>query len=313
MVRYHAIVNAYSAYHVELSLVLNHKFINKWGLFWMISAPISLLVMLEMLATDLSSGEGVSHMIGYAVRWAVPLIFIVIGASSLRIVFPSPFSNWLARNRKYLGLCFAVAMFWQGLFIFIVSVLHREYYFSDIYYFRDELEGTIGYLFLAAMTATSFAFGRRLVNPTQWKIIHKCGVYFLWAYPFSVYWWNLFYYPTLEPFTDPRAMDYVLYAVGFTAFALRIAAWGKTRIARNGDSADASTLHSALGGLIILMGVIASISGRLWQKSVSEYLTGSGHVAELPLWLPFWPLEPFLPLFAIGLGTMLLTHRSARN
>jgi len=29
--------------------------------------------------------------------------------------------------------------------------------------------------------------------------------------------------------------------------------------------------------------------------------------ADLVLWLPFWPFEPFLSLFIIGLGTMLVT------
>lgn len=289
--------------------MLNNKVINRWGLFWLLSVPISLFVIVEMFATDLSTGEGVSHMIGYAVRWAIPFIFLVIAASSVNILFPSSLSKWLLRNRKYFGLCFAVAMAWQGLFILIVSTVHREYYFSEIFYFRDELEGTIGYLFLAAMTLTSFQFGRKRVTAAQWKLIHTCGVYYLWAYPFSVYWWALFYYPNLEPYADPRSWDYILYAIGFCAVAVRIAAWGKQRLAAVGPSGEASAVLTFFGGLLILFGLGAAISGSLWQKAVTDFMTGSGHIAELPLWLPFWPLEPFLPLFAIGLGTMCLTHR----
>ncbi len=290
--------------------MLNHTFLNRWWLFCLISTPMSLLILLEMLNTGLSTGEGVSHMIGYAVRWAIPFIFLVIAASSMRIVFPNEITKWLVRNRKYLGLCFAVAMGWQGLFILIVSTFHREYYFSDIFYFRDELEGTIGYLFLAAMTLTSFQFARKRITPAQWKVIHTCGVYFLWAYPFSVYWWNLFYYPYLEPFEAPRPWDYVFYAFGFFAVAVRIAAWGKQRIAAAHPASISSPAMSAFGFSLIVFGLLAAVSGAQWYYAVSKLLTGTGHVAEVSLWLPFWPLEPFLPLFIVGLGTLCVTHRN---
>ncbi|MFK7730559.1 MAG: hypothetical protein AB8B48_02965 [Pseudomonadales bacterium] len=268
-----------------------------------------MFIALEMFKTGLSTGEAVSHMIGYAVRWAIPFIFLAIATSSLLVLFPGALTKWLMRNRKYLGLCFAVAMAWQGLFILIVSTVHRDYYLSDIFYFRDELEGTIGYLFLAAMTLTSFQFARKKITPAQWRIIHTCGVYFLWAYPFSVYWWNLFYYPNLEPYAAPRMLDYILYACGFLAVAVRIAAWGKLRLAAAGESGMASAGLVAIGGLLIALGFTAAVSGSLWQYVVTDFMTGTGHIAELPLWLPFWPLEPFLPLFIIGLGTMCLTHR----
>jgi hypothetical protein len=41
---------------------------------------------------------------------------------------------------------------------------------------------------------------------------------------------------------------------------------------------------------------------------VSGFLLTPAWSANLELWLPFWPLEPFLPLFIIGLGTLLLTR-----
>ena len=111
------------------------------------------------------------------------------------------------------GPLFAAAMAWQGLFIFLVSNFQGDYYYDEIFYLRDELEGSTGYLFLAAMVVTSFEFGRNRLTPAQWKLLHKSGINFLWAYPFSVYWWNLSYYP------DPLPWDYVMYLMGFAAFA----------------------------------------------------------------------------------------------
>jgi len=297
----------------SMQKILNSKAINGWGLFWLVSIPISAAVVVEMLATDMSGGAGVSHMIGYAVRWAVPFIFLTVAASSVHTLFPGPFTTWWRRNRKHLGLCFAVAMAWQGLFIFIVSTTYRDYYFAEIYYFRDELEGTVGYLFLAAMVFTSFKFGRQLISASQWKLIHRCGLYFLWAYPFSVYWWNLFYYPMLDPFTEPRGLDYVLYFCGFAAFALRIAAWGKQRAIAARKLAgfeNAPAWRKYLGAGIIALGLLAAVTGHLWQTTASAFLMGWAPSAEAELWLPFWPFVPFLPLFILGLGTMLVTHHA---
>jgi hypothetical protein len=44
-----------------------------------------------------------------------------------------------------------------------------------------------------------------------------------------------------------------------------------------------------------------------WQEPVTTFLTAPNWSANLELWLPFWPFEPYLSLFVIGFGTMLVT------
>ena len=284
--------------------LLKNKALNKWNLFWLISGPISIFMIINLLAVDASTGAGISEMIQFSVRWAVPFVYLVIATSSVQILFPGPFSRWLMRNRKYIGLCFAVAMAWQALFIFIMSYFFHEYYYSDVYYFRDEIEGSIGYIFLPAMVLTSFNFGSKLLTPKQWKLLHTSGIYFLWAYPFSVYWWNLYYYD------NPVLIDYVFYWVGFVAFALRIVAWGKQRyeLSKKIDPNYKTPIESKmLGGLFIIFGLLVSASGLYWQDLITSLFTASAWSAELELWLPFWPFEPFLSLLVIGIGTLLIT------
>ena len=281
--------------------MLKHKLINGWPLFWLISLPVSALIVVELLATDVSTGGGVSHMIGYAVRFAVPLIFLVVAAPAVQILFPGPLPNWLLRNRKYVGLSFAVAMAWQGLFIFVMSYFFREYYYEEVYYFRDELEGSVGYLFLLAMATTSFHFGRKYTTPSQWKLLHRSAMYFLWAYPFSTYWWGTAYY-----YGQPTTIDYVYYWMGFFAVAARIAAWGKQRLmAASGNSIPLGL--RLVGGILIGFGLVAAATGAQWLVAVSDFLTAPEWSANLELWLPFWPFEPFLPLLIIGFGTMIAT------
>jgi DMSO/TMAO reductase YedYZ heme-binding membrane subunit len=276
--------------------------------------PMSIFNYLAVSDTDMSSPEGVSHMIGYSVRWAIPFIYLVVAASSVKILFPGVFSAWWMRNRKYIGLVFAVGMAWQAAFIFMLSTFHRDYYFSDVYYFRDEVEGSVGYIFLVAMVITSFEFARKRVNHAQWKLIQKGGIYFLWAYPFSVYWWNLFYYPYVESYSNPELHDYLFYWAGFLAFAMRIFAWGKLRnkaLSKSDVNGSPSTLALVLGAGLIFVGLIGAATGKYWFDGVSSLVSSPAWSAEMALWLPFWPLEPFMPLIVIGAGVYLATKGRA--
>lgn len=293
---------------IDLQAVLNNKAINQWRLFWLISAPISIVMVIAMLRTDMSTGPGVSTMIQFSVRWAVPFLFLVVASSSVYVLFPGPFSMWWLRNQKHLGLCFAVAMGWQGLFIFIMSNFYRDYYFADVYLLRDELEGSVGYILLAVMVVTSFTFGRKHLNSKQWKLLHRSGIYFLFGYAFSVYWWNLSYYE------NPQLIDYVFYWGGFLAFTLRIAAWAKKRrqaVSKRSTENGTPIGLKMLGGAMVAFGLLISATGLYWQKPVTAFLTEPKWSSDLLLWLPFWPFEPFLSLFVIGMGALVATKTNA--
>ena len=289
----------------DLKSALKNRVLNGWNLFWLISIPMSLVMVVRMMGVDMSAAPGVSAMISFSVRWAVPFIFLVVAASAAPVLFPGAFSKWLLRNRKFIGFCFAVAMAWQGAFIFMMSMFHRGYYFEEVFYLRDELEGSTGYIFLAAMVLTSFRFGRKYLNNEQWKLLHRSGVYFLWAYPFSVYWWNISYYG------NPVPLDYVYYWAGFIAFAMRIVAWGKKR--SRGVESEAPTPQKLLGGVLITAGLVLAAASLYHQDAMTTFLTGPAWSAKLELWLPFWPFEPFLSLALMGIGTWLATSALNRG
>ena len=290
--------------------LLKHKAINKWNLFWLITGPISIAMVIAMMGVDLASAEGVSSMIQQSVRCAVPWLYLAFAASSIQVLFPGPFGRWILRNRKYLGLCFAAAMAWQLLFILWLVTVHTDYYAEEVYVMRDAIEGVVGYAFLIAMTLTSFRFGRKHLKPRQWRLLHLSGIYFLWAYAFSVYWWELFYYP------DPIVIDYVYYWGGFLAWGLRSAAWYKKRHKLATKSATPGSIQPALvlaGLATVGAGLIAASFGSLWRETVSDMLTGYSFTQIPELYLPYWPFEPFLPLFVIALGVLLMTKADRYN
>jgi hypothetical protein len=263
-------------------------------------------MVLGMIRVDLSSAEAVSSMIQLSVRCAVPLLYLAFAASSLQILFPGSFSRWLLRNRRIIGLCFAAAMAWQLFFILWLVGIHTEYYVNDVYVLSDVVEGVLGYTFLIAMVLTSFKFGRSRLTPRQWKLLHTSGIYWLWMYAWSVYWFFLFYYQ------DPAVLiDYVYYWAGFLAWALRMTAWSKKRwrqsAARESNSGGVRNMLLMVSGVVaVVIGLTGVSFGSAWSPQVYECLFGFKIIESIDTFLPYFPLVPFYPIFLMMLGAFMI-------
>ena len=282
---------------------LKKKTVNGWILLRLNSILISIIMIVGMAIGDLLSGPGVSSMIQLSARCAVPWLYLALAASSLHVLFPSDFSAWILRNRKYFGLSFAVSMGWQAFFIVWMVSVHRDYYVDEVYVLRDLIEGLLGYAFMISMVVTSFRPGRKLLTRKRWKLLHKSGIYFLWAYAFSVYWWAIFFRP------DPVFLDYLFYWAGFLVWGVRAAAWEKTRrkAAEKDPSRAGSTPTAILAGIAIIgLGVAAATFGSAWRGTAEELLYGYAFTRIPELYIPYWPFEPFLPLIIIALGITLV-------
>ncbi len=284
----------------DLKTLLRSPAINEWKLFWWLSVPMGLYMIVAMLLRDMATAEGVSAMITSSVRWSMPWLYLAFIASSLVALAPGEPSRWLLRNRKIMGLCFATGMAWQISFILWLVTRHTDYYVNEVYVLRDVIEGLVGYSFLLAMTVTSFKRGRQLITPQarHWKLLHKAGIYFLWAYAFGTYWYSVFYYD------NPDWVHYLYYWLGVAALSLRIAAWVRKQTA--GENAQPAM--AALGSLMILLGVIGTATGSLWQSLAHRHLEGVGWAMPLELYMPYWPFIPYLPMFAMAVGAYLLTR-----
>ena len=292
----------------EEKTLLKARPLNNWHLFWLISITLSSAMLIAMGGRDMSRAENVSAMIQYSVRWAVPWLYLAFAASSLHSLFPGSASRWLLRNRKSMGLCFASAMAWQLLFILWLISRHGDYYLQEVYVLRDAIEGLLGYLLLFAMTVTSFKFGRRRLSAKQWKLLHTGGIYFLWAYAFSVYWYELFYYDAPDP------IDYIYYWAGLLAWALRVAAWCKKRLQKAGLPRRRTRwqwTQLQISILVMSAALVAAIQGSYWTGSAHQHLFGLPFATYLDLYFPYWPFIPFLPLMIALAGAGLLLRSRA--
>ncbi|MFT5373173.1 MAG: sulfoxide reductase heme-binding subunit YedZ, partial [Lysobacterales bacterium] len=153
--------------------ILSSKYLNDWYLFAVIVTPMCIAALMKMSTTDLSTPAGTGAMITFSVRLAVPWLFLAFAASSLFYVFRDPFSKWLLKNRRIIGLCFASGMAWQLFFIVILTTVHYDYYMANENGIHSLVERVPGYLFLFAMTITSFKFARRKLSSKHWRLLHK--------------------------------------------------------------------------------------------------------------------------------------------
>lgn len=277
------------------------KLINGWTLFWLITAAVSLTIVLTMMRVDLPSAAGVSSMIQLSVRCAVPWLYLAFAASSLQVIFPGSSSRWLLRNRKIIGLCFAAAMAWQLTFILWLVGIHTEYYVNDVYVLSDAVEGVVGYAFLIAMVLTSFRFGRSRLSSGQWRLLHTSGIYWLWFYAWSVYWFNLFYYEA-----PAVLIDYAYYWGGLLAWCLRMWAWHKSA-KRSTDGGSGRLVFLVPGMAVIIIGLAGASFGSAWSPQVYEYLFGFRIIESIDAFMPYFPLVPLYPIFMIMFGAFLIT------
>jgi sulfoxide reductase heme-binding subunit YedZ len=144
-----------------------------WSLVAWIAVAIAIMVSLVWLFYGINE-QGMRIAIRATARTSCILFLSAFVASSLCRIWSTSLTAWLMKNRRYLGLSFAVshtyhALAWSGLW-FVTSGAAPKF----------DPGGTLGYAFLIAMTVTSFQPPARWIGQRNWKILHTTGMYFFW-------------------------------------------------------------------------------------------------------------------------------------
>jgi hypothetical protein len=264
-------------------MILKNKLLNGWYLFALITIPICIAVLIRASALDMSGARDISSMIQFSVRCSVPWLYLAFAASALFALSRTEFSRWLMRNRRNIGLCFATAMGWQLFFIVMMVATHWTYFMEEVYLLTDIVVQIPGYLFLLAMTLTSFRPGRSWLNQKHWKILHKTAIYFLWGTVWSTYWYELYYY------NDIQTIDFIFYWTGFAAWGLRLTAWTRKQYA---ESAGLRPAYVILGSSLVLPGLVGVTFGSLWAPATLASFAANDVARNLELIIPFLPILP---------------------
>jgi sulfoxide reductase heme-binding subunit YedZ len=198
-----------------------HRALNAWPLFYLISA-LSLGVMIAGVALHgVSTPEAMESLVRLAGQVTAPWIFLVFSATPLAELFPGSASQWLLANRRYIGLSFAAAFFWHLLVLVAFFLLHQNYYLREVHTASDLWLGTVSYILLVAMAATSFFAVRRRMRPKYWRALHLVGIWYFWAAMWATY--------VDLTISDRATVASTAYSIlGFLVLALRIVAYQKT-------------------------------------------------------------------------------------
>ena len=115
-------------------------------------------------------------------RSSLLLFLPTFSASALHRLWPGNATRWLLLQRRYLGVSFAVshALHLLGILFYLRVSANSPDLLTLIF-------GSLGYAFIAAMTATSFDRSAAWLGPVAWRRLHTVGLYFLWAIFFNSY------------------------------------------------------------------------------------------------------------------------------
>ena len=149
---------------------------------WRLVGLLSLLLAAMTLGAMASEGwtiDGIRLAIRATARTSLVLFALAFTASALAELAPMDATRWQRRNRRYLGVSFAVSHFIHLGVIIALAVLDTTLFWKLTNIATIALAGT-AYLFIAAMVATSFDRTAAWLGARKWRLLHLIGGWYIW-------------------------------------------------------------------------------------------------------------------------------------
>jgi len=149
---------------------------------WRLTGVISALLALALLAIVATSGgteDGLRLAVRASARASVTLFSLAFAASSLHDLLRRDWTGWLLRNRRYLGVSFAVSHLYHLIALGAIATLY-PHPFLDRIGIVTLAGGGLAYLFIFTMAATSFDRAVRWLGARRWKLLHTTGGWYVW-------------------------------------------------------------------------------------------------------------------------------------
>ncbi len=186
--------------------------LNGWP-FVGVAAVAILAAAVAAIAISPDAGEAAARVVRVTARTSVALFLAAFTAAALWRLWPNAWTRWQRQNRRYLGVAFAVS---HGVHLAAIFWMQhvRPVEFAEGVNAITWIGGGLAYVFIAAMTATSFDRTAQMIGPRAWKILHTVGSHYIWLIFANSYFGRALAMPEYIP-----AAALVLLALG-----LRIAA-----------------------------------------------------------------------------------------
>jgi len=151
---------------------------NGWRLTGVLSLLLSVMA-LYLLSVQGWDAEGIRLVIRATARTSLVLFVLAFTASAMVELLPSEAARWQRRNRRYLGVSFAVSHLIHLIAILALASIDQVLFWKLTNINTIVLAGT-AYLFVAAMAATSFDRAAAWLGPRKWRLLHLLGGWYIW-------------------------------------------------------------------------------------------------------------------------------------
>lgn len=193
--------------------------IEGWRVTGLIGAMLAVMTMLLIpMATQQS--DAIRLVIRATARTSLILFMLAFSAAALAQLSPVPAVGWLRRNRRYIGVGFALSHLLHAAAI-IKLAQSDPVLFDALTSPASFIFGGVAYGFIIAMLATSFDSTARAIGPLAWQRLHTTGSWFLWLM-FVI---NFGKRAPLQP------SYWSAIVIALLALFIRLVAWRKARIA----------------------------------------------------------------------------------
>jgi DMSO/TMAO reductase YedYZ heme-binding membrane subunit len=134
---------------------------------------------LALLGTHTADADGLRLVIRATARTSLVLFVMAFAAAAMVELAANDWTRWQRRNRRYLGVSFAVSHFIHLAALFALARIDHDLFWKLTTLTNIFLAGA-GYVFLAAMTATSFDGAAAWLGPRNWRLLHLLGGWYIW-------------------------------------------------------------------------------------------------------------------------------------
>lgn len=124
--------------------------------------------------------EAIRIIIRSTARISLVLFSMAFAASSAVYLWPqSNFFRWMAKNRRYLGVSFAISHLFHLAGIVLLGFADTEKFLETTPWTTFVFGGLV-YVFIVFMLVTSFDKPAAWISTRQWNLGHKFGSYGIW-------------------------------------------------------------------------------------------------------------------------------------
>lgn len=149
-----------------------------WSIVGAVAVGLTLVVTMQAMMAG-APVEGIRGIIRATARSSFALFSLAFTASAVCYFWPNAWTRWQLRNRRYLGVSFALSHFFHLLAIAALGRIAPAELAAGTTAITW-IFGGLAYVFIGLMAATSFDSTARLIGRHAWTLLHTVGSYYIW-------------------------------------------------------------------------------------------------------------------------------------